>query len=561
MSSAVRYCTRLVLVVSIALGIGHDLAAQTSTYKLFLGGRELGSEQVTVSTTNGLRVTATGTYAPPLDLTLRRAEAQYGPDGRPIRLTVDALVKGSAVLLTTNVADGKAQTQIVRTGQQTSEKTDAISANALVLGSGALFVGASAALGPRLVALQPGGSVQAYVSPEAEIAIQLDSVTSEQAQTERGRFVVRRHLVTFKQPQPLQAEVWTDERGGFLRLLVPAHQLDFVREDLASVHARQTKVWRENDETVMVPASGFNLGATISRPKGVAPPDEKKDKPERLPAVVLVGGSGPLDRDETVFGVPVMGQLASTLADAGYLVIRYDKRGVGQSGGRAEAATIADYADDVVAIVRYLARRKDVDSKRLAIVGHSEGAWLGLLAADREDKVAAVALLAGAGTTGAALNLEQQRRLLDAKGLKGEEREKLVAQQITINNAVLSGADWDKLPEALRKQADSPWFRSFLAFDPSKVVAEVRQPILIVQGERDTQVPPHHAGKLDAMARARKKGRGQELVQIPGVNHLFVKATTGEVSEYATLPDKTITPGLGEALVKWLPAAFQANRG
>lgn len=560
MSSAVRYCTRLVLTLTIALGIAHDLAAQGDTYKLFLGGRELGSEQVTVSTTNGLRVTATGTYAPPLDLTLRRAEAQYDPDGRPVRLTIDALVKGSAVLLTTSVADGKAQSQIARSGQS-SEKTDAITPTALVLGSGALFVGAAAALGPRLVALQPGGSVQAYVSPEAEIAIQLDSVTSEQAQTERGRFAVRRHLVTFKQPQPFQAEVWTDERGGFLRLLVAAQQLDFVREDLASVHARQTRVWRENDEPVMVPASGFNLGATISRPEGVAPPAGKKDKPKRLPAVVLVGGSGPLDRDETVFGVPVMGQLASTLADAGYLVIRYDKRGVGQSGGRTESATMADYADDLVSIVRYLARRKDVDPKRIAIAGHSEGAWLALLAADREDRVAAVALLAGAGTTGAALNLEQQRHLLDAKGVKGEEREKLVAQQLTINNAVLSGTDWDKLPEALRKQADSPWFRSLLAFDPSRVVAEVRQPILIVQGERDTQVPPHHAGKLDVMARARKKGRGQELVQIPGVNHLFVKATTGEVSEYATLPDKTITPGLGEALVKWLPTAFKANRG
>src|SRR5204863_9616059 len=113
--------------------------------------------------------------------------------------------------------------------------------------------------------------------------------------------------------------------------------------------------------------------------------------------------------DETVFGIPVFAQLANALADAGFAVVRYDKRGVGQSGGRGEFATLNDYAEDAVAVVKFLEKRKDIDPKRIALVGHSEGAWVALLAARREGTVRAIALIAGVGTTGTQLNLEQQQ--------------------------------------------------------------------------------------------------------------------------------------------------------
>ena len=87
------------------------------------------------------------------------------------------------------------------------------------------------------------------------------------------------------------------------------------------------------------------------------------------PALVLVGGSGPTDRDETVAGIPIFAELARALADAGYMVVRYDKRGVGQSGGRAESATLADYAEDLRAVLKYVSERKDVDRRRLAVAG------------------------------------------------------------------------------------------------------------------------------------------------------------------------------------------------
>ena len=92
---------------------------------------------------------------------------------------------------------------------------------------------------------------------------------------------------------------------------------------------------------------------------------------------MLVAGSGPIDRDSTVAGIPILSQLAGALAQHGFLVLRYDKRAVGQSGGRSETVTQADYADDLIAIVKWLAKRDDVDSRRIAVAGHSEGGTIG----------------------------------------------------------------------------------------------------------------------------------------------------------------------------------------
>jgi pimeloyl-ACP methyl ester carboxylesterase len=267
---------------------------------------------------------------------------------------------------------------------------------------------------------------------------------------------------------------------------------------------------------------------------------------------VLVPGSGAVDRDEFVAGIPVFGQLAGTLADAGYLVVRYDKRGVGQSGGRAEAATIADYAEDVLSAVRFLSRRKDVDKARITVVGHSEGGWVALLAAAREDDIRHVVLAATPSVSGNDLVLEQQRHLLDLMKAPSHEAEAKIAMQKRINSAVVSGTSWEGVPASVRKQAETPWFASFLKFDPADAVRRTRQPILVVQGSLDTQVQPSHADRLVEMARARKKGKGAEIVKIDGVNHLFVPATTGEVSEYASLPDKHVAPKWAASIVEWL---------
>ena len=124
--------------------------------------------------------------------------------------------------------------------------------------------------------------------------------------------------------------------------------------------------------------------------------------------------------------------------------------------------------------------------------------------------------------------------------------------QRRIQQAVLTGKGWDSIPVNLRRQADIPAFQSFLAFDPAKPMGDVRQPILIVQGMLDTQVAPSNADRLEALAKARKGSAPVELVKVPGVNHLLVPAITGEVDEYAALPDKTISRGVSDPIASWL---------
>jgi len=274
---------------------------------------------------------------------------------------------------------------------------------------------------------------------------------------------------------------------------------------------------------------------------------------------VLVGGSGPTDRDETAFNIPIFGQLAGALADAGYLVLRYDKRGIGQSGGRAEAATLADFAEDLRAAVKFVAERKDVDPKQIAVLGHSEGGSVAMLAAAKEKRIDALVLVAAIGVTGAELNLAQVTRALDRTKKTDAEKQTTIALQKKIQAAVLTGQGWEDIPPALRKQADIPWFQSFLAFDPAKVMSDVRQPILIMQGLLDTQVSASNADRLEALARGRKHPAPVDVVKVPDVNHLLVPAKTGEYEEYATLGAAHVSPAVATAVVSWLQKTFAAR--
>ena len=104
----------------------------------------------------------------------------------------------------------------------------------------------------------------------------------------------------------------------------------------------------------------------------------------------------------------------------------------------------------------------------------------------------------------------------------------------------------------VRNAADTPWFRSFLAFDPARVMRDVRQPVLVVQGELDTQVAPHHADRLADLARSRNRKVPVDVARIPQVNHLLVPAATGEISEYPSLRDKTVSPVATAAIATWM---------
>jgi pimeloyl-ACP methyl ester carboxylesterase len=325
---------------------------------------------------------------------------------------------------------------------------------------------------------------------------------------------------------------------------MPSAGLRLVRSDLASVATRPQPVRNPTDTDVIIPALGFSLAGTLTMPP--------KMGRLRHPSVVLVTGSGSVDRDEAVAGIPIFAQIAGALAREGFVVLRYDKRGVGQSGGRIESATLDDYADDLRTAVTWLSKRQDIDPRHIAVAGHSEGGAVALIAATHEEKIASLILMAAPGVRGSDLILEQQQHLLELMNTPAAERQEKIDLQKRIQDAVVSSKGWENIPPELRKQADSPWFRSLLVFDPAAVIPKVKQPILIVQGDLDQQVAPHNADRLGELARKRKKAAPVEVLHLPGINHLLVPAKTGDVSEYISLADKNVTPEVAKAIVDWL---------
>ena len=536
------------LALAFLPGSADAQPASTSQLTVFIQGTRLGELESTVQrTSEGWTISSTGRLSPPLDVVTRRMVITYGPDWTPLGVDIDAVTRGVATTIRTTVSGTTATSEVTERGQ-TIPKTDTISPRALLLPN--LYFASFEALALQLSAMT-GDSARfpAYIAPQAEIQVNATRLESETIQTTQTSLRVRRFAVTFANPgRPLASEVWIDDTGRLLRFSVVAQGLIIVRDDLSSVSTRRLNITRAGDETVHLPGNGFNLAGTLSKPAGN--PDAKG----RYPAVIMVAGSGVTDRDETVAGIPIFGSIAGQLADAGHLVVRYDKRGVGQSGGRQESATLADYADDVLAVFKFLSKRKDVDDRRIALVGHSEGTWVALTAASREKQIAALVLANAPSGPGSELVLEQQQTLLAKSSLSDEEKQARVALQRRVQAAVLGQGDWTDVPEDARRQADTPWFRSFLMFEPASVMRRVRQPILIVQGELDKQVLPHHADKLADLARARKKAPAGAVtvVKLPGINHLLVPAQTGDVGEYASLSDRQVSPEVASAVVAFL---------
>jgi pimeloyl-ACP methyl ester carboxylesterase len=545
-----HYCTAALLLASLARPAGAQTPAATpaigeASFTIFSRGVDVGREQVSVARSGSeWIITSTGKIG---DQTINRFELKYTADWQPVELRFEATQTTKegpkALKLLTSFAVTSAINEITQDGA-TSAKTDQITARTIVLPNNT-FAGYEA-LAARLAGAVPGTELMTYVPPRGEVKVAVKAISNEDIKTPAGIIKTRRfELVVYNVGAAFGATVMVDDVSRLAKFEVPSGGLSIVRSDIAGVAARSLTARNPTDSDVTIPANGFSLAGTITNPPAMGR--------LKLPTVVLVGGSGPVDRDSMVAGIPIMSQLAAALSQQGYLVLRYDKRGIGQSGGRTESASQRDYADDLIHIIKWLAQRDDVDDRRIAVAGHSEGGAIALQAAAREKKIASLVLIATSATSGADLVLEQQRRELDRLKLPDSEKAAKIDLQKKIQQAVVDGKGWDDIPPELRRQADTPWFRSTLLFDPAEVMPRVKQPLLIVQGELDTQVPPHHADKLGELARARKKDAGPaEVIHVPGINHLLVPAVTGEVQEYPQLTERTISPQIASTIVRWL---------
>lgn len=537
-------------IVALLASTGPAGAQQPTTddsqaYTVFLHARPVGQEAVSVSRgADGWILRGSNSLGPPLDVTTRRAEIQYTAEWHPTQMVIEGTSRGQDLTITTTFARGEAVSEI-SLGGQTSTKTDSVASDTLVLPNG--FLGSYAALARRLVGQKAGATFQGYIAPQAEIALRVEGAFAERIETPKAAINATRYALTALNPAPvgeIQVSIWIDAVGNLLRMSVPAQGLEVARDDIASAAARTSAFSIPGDESVSIPASGFNLAASVSKPA---------DAPRRLPAVILVPHSGAVDRDGAVAGIPVIGQLAADLVEAGFFVVRYDRRGTGQSGGRAETATINDYAEDVRGILQWLEKeRRDVDKGRIALVGYGDGAWVALRTAERDKRVRALAMVAAVSSTGAEFILEQQRDLLARLQTPEAERDAKIAMQERINAAALKGGDWEGIPDRVREAADTPWFQSVLAFDPARSIRDLRQPLLVVHGELDTEVAPRHADRLAELGQARRRKVPTDIAKVPGVNHLLVPAESGRVEEYAALSNARVSQAVTSALATWL---------
>ena len=523
----------------------------SAQFTIFLRGQRIGTERsAVVQTADGWTISATGNTGAPVGLVFDTFVARYGPNWETRSLEISATARGQALALnTTFTADG-AVSDVVQAGQQ-AKVTHKVSPTTVALPNN--FYSAYEALALRLQNASVGDTIPVYVAPQAELAARVERITPRRMESPNTTYELRQFDVVFPNPSgPLNVEVWIDARGRLARLAIPVASVAVVRDDLTSVMTRLDSFSHPRDEDVFIPANWFNLAATITPPEGI----------EKPPVVILLSGSGPQDRDETVFGIPIFGQVAGRLSDAGYFVVRYDKRGVGQSGGRIESASLDAYADDARAVIQWIRKRRDVDRNRVALVGRFEGGAVAILTAGRNrGDVDAVGLIAAPGQTGREITLAQQQHALDRSNESDGSKAEKIELQNRLMEAVTTGRGWETVPPELRRQADTMWFRSWLSYDPAEAMRRTNQPVFIVQGALDTQIPPANADALEALANDRKMTRpATRKIVVPGVNHLLAPAATGEADEYATLQDKNVSTAVTDALIAWLRDALSANR-
>lgn len=535
-------------------------AAQTTashTFRVFVRGADTGIEEVTVmESADGWTLRGSGKLRAPVNLAMDYWEARYDRAWKPIELTINLTENARQWTVHTTFKGTIASSDITQ-GGQVQRRTSTVATDTVVLPN--LIFGAYEALAARLASEKVGSQLQVFIAPQDALPAVVTNVTDETIKVPGRTIAARRWTLHMGGGSAkLEMDVWT-EGSRLLRLDIPTQMLTVLRDDIASVSARLVTMARPNDEEVSIPANGFSLAATISRPVAEpAPPPTpgRKPVPVRLPAVVLISGSGPTDRDEFVAGIPIFAQLANALADAGYLVVRYDERGAGQSGGRQESATIDEFAVDARAVVAYLTKRRDVDPKRVSLIGYGEGGWIALLVAARDAKIAAVGLIATPSTPGTELVLEQQRLIFERGSTSPAVQQSAIEQQKKILEAVITGKGWENFNPDMRKRVDTPLYRSFLMFEPAQAIVKVRQPMLVIQPMLDREVPAYHGEQLAQLARSRPRARATDFVQLTGVNHLLARATTGEIAEYGTLTQRSVSPAATLELTSWLAKAL-----
>ncbi len=346
--------------------------------------------------------------------------------------------------------------------------------------------------------------------------------------------------------------------------------LVFKRVDALPVNNRPQepkKPYSYNEEEVVFnnEKAGVQLGGTLTFPKGDGP----------YPAVILITGSGPQNRNGEVFTHKPFLVLSDFLTSNGIAVLRYDDRGVGASTGDFGASTSGDFAEDVLAALNFMKTRKEINPAQIGLIGHSEGGMIAPIAASNSADVAFIVLLAGPGSN-LGDNVNYQRNLMAKKG--GATEEYLTAQENwlkAVNETVRKDIPDEQIQNEIQKiyagydektkitlnwseerinqianLVSGQWWRYGFRYDPEKTIGSLNCPVLALLGEKDQQVPAA-LNQAELQRAISEKNEKNQLVVVTGVNHMFQTCTTGDETEYAKI-EETMSPVVMNLVKNWI---------
>jgi len=327
--------------------------------------------------------------------------------------------------------------------------------------------------------------------------------------------------------------------------------------------------YKEEEVTFRNKIENFDLAGTLTLPEGNGP----------FAAVVMITGSGPEDRNETVFNHKPFLVIADYLTRNGIAVLRYDDRGCGKSKGNYANATSLSFADDAAAAVTYLLGRPEINPEKIGLAGHSEGGLIAPIVASKNKNIAFIVSLAGPGVRGYDALIQQNIDYFTVSGLSEKDLEEQLFMLRNLFDMAIAESDQRKFAKnamewynsvldkkgltpderkdkmvVLSKaivQINNPWMRYFLATDPAPFWSEVKCPVLALNGEKDMQV--NYEQNLPAIKAALKKGGNKKVrtISLPMLNHLFQHCTTGAPAEYSTI-EETFSPEALEIITKWI---------
>lgn len=308
----------------------------------------------------------------------------------------------------------------------------------------------------------------------------------------------------------------------------------------------------------------FSIAGTLTQPKN------KKD----LPAIVLVSGSGPQNRDEEIMGHRPFWVIADYLTNLGYAVLRYDDRGTFDSEGDFGTATTFDFVNDALAAVDYLKKRPEVDSTKVVVIGHSEGGLIANILGAKISNLSGIVSLAGTSIRGDSILNTQTRLIAQSNGQKGDQLELTNAFNESIWEATIASQsiqDFEKELAAIshdfikrfrkkgiikkREQAEiinavyntwlNPWMYEFIRYSPSIDIPNIKCNVLVLIGSKDIQVTSKE--NIKGYEQLLPKNEKLHLVkELRGLNHLFQSCKTCTIGEYGEIEETFSTIALEE---------------